>query len=108
MYTSTSNRYKMPTVTTRVPENMLKEIDTFGKKKHMDRSTMLRNLLAKALDEEKKEDTLQLYKNKKVSLQRMAEILGITYLDALDLIKEEGLYLHYDMEDLKDDMRGWK
>lgn len=106
LYTFYSKRYKMTTVTTRVPEPMLKEIDMFSRKKHIDRSTLLRNLIARGLEIERKERALELYRQHKITLQKMASLLEITYLDALEIIKEENLHLDYGLDELKEDLRG--
>ena len=96
----------MPTLTTRVPDPILQEIDLFSRGKHMDRSTALRNLIARGLKEEKREQSLEKYRKKEISLQKLGEILHITYLDALDLIEREGLHLDYGLAELQEDLKG--
>lgn len=96
----------MPTITTRVPKPMLKQIDEFSKQKHMDRSTILRNLLARGLEQENKEHVLSLYKQHKITLQKLASLLDITYIDALELLHQEGLQLDYGKEELQEDLSG--
>ncbi len=96
----------MPTVTTRVPSPMLHEIDTFSKRSQVDRSTLLRNLLAKGLEFQKQEYALKLYQNRKITLQKMASLLGITYLDTIELLKQKELHLDYGLEELREDLRG--
>ncbi len=94
------------TVTTRVPKETLQEIDKFSKQKHMDRSTMLRNLIEQGLADEKKEKILQQYKNRKISLQKAAELLNIDLIEMLDLIKRKELHLDYSEEELREDLKG--
>ena len=96
----------MPTLTTRVPDGTLREIDLFSRERHMDRSTALRNLIAQGLEEEKKKRTLEQYKKRQISLQKLAFVLKISYLDALDLIEQEGLHLDYGLAELEEDLRG--
>jgi predicted HTH domain antitoxin len=93
-------------VTTRVPDDMLDEIDFLSKEKHMDRATFLRNLISKGLSIEKKERTLRLYKERKISLEKAASILGIDIVSMIDTIKEEELHLDYTSEELEEDLRG--
>lgn len=95
-------------VTTRIPEEMLDEIDSLSKEKHMDRATFLRNLISKGLSQEKKERTLKLYKGKKISLEKAASILEIDIASMIDIIKEEELHLNYTSEELEEDLRGLK
>ena len=94
------------TVTTRVPMETLEEIDKYSKEKHMDRATMLRNLIEQGLEDEKKERILQQYKNRKIGLQRAAELLKVDLVEMLELIKKEGLHLDYTEEELREDLKG--
>ncbi len=94
------------TVTTRVAEEVLRQIDEFSADKNMDRATMLRNLIAQGLEEEKRKKVLSEYKERKISLQRAAEILGIHFTEMLELIQREGLYLDYGEDELREDLKG--
>lgn len=95
-------------VTTRVSSEMLGEIDSLSKEKHMDRATFLRNLISKGLSLEKRERTLKLYKERKVSLEKAASILEVDIASMIDIIKEEELHLDYTVEELEEDLRGLK
>lgn len=94
------------TVTTRVSEDVLRQIDEFSAGKNMDRATMLRNLLEEGLVAEKKRKVLSEYKERKISLQRAAELLGIHLVEMLELIEREGIYLDYTAEELREDLKG--
>ena len=89
-------------VTTRVPKDMLEEIDRFSAEKHMDRATMLRNLIEQGLLDEKRKKVLLQYKNRKTSLQRAAEMLKIDLAEMIDIIGKEELHLDYSKEELRD------
>ncbi len=93
-------------VTTRVPDETLEEIDLLSKEKHMDRATLLRNLINRGLSQEKRERTLKLYKERKISLERAASILKVDIAAMIDIIKEEDLHLDYTQEELEEDLRG--
>lgn len=94
------------TVTTRVAKEILEEIDKYSKEKHMDRATMLRNLIEQGLEDEKKEKILQQYKSRKISLQKAAELLKIDLTEMLELVKREDLHLDYTEEELREDLKG--
>lgn len=94
------------TVTTRVPEDTLRQIDEFSADNNMDRATMLRNLIEHGLEDERQKKVLSKYKERKISLQRAAELLGIHLTEMLELIQKEGLYLDYTEEELKEDLKG--
>ena len=85
---------------------MLQEIDRFSADKHMDRATLLRNLIEQGLQEEKKRNVLEGYKQRKYSLQRAASLLGLDILEMLGLAEREGIYLDYDRRELRADLKG--
>jgi predicted HTH domain antitoxin len=45
----------------------------------------------------------ELYKNKKVSLAKAAEIADVSVREMMDLIKERGIALHITTEDIRED-----
>ena len=94
------------TVTTRIDEKKLEEIDKLSSGKHMDRATMLRNLIEEGLKKEKKENVIKLYREKKISSGKARELLNIDFDEWLEVMKEENLYLNYEKEDLKEDLKG--
>lgn len=57
-------------------------------------------------EEEKRRKVLSDYKERKISLQRAAELLGIHLVEMLELIQREGLYLDYTEEELREDLKG--
>ncbi len=94
------------TVTTRIDEKRLEEIDQLSSGKHMDRATMLRNLIEEGLRKEKRENIVRLYKEKKVSSGKARELLNADFDEWLNIMKEENLYFDYEKEDLKEDLKG--
>ena len=94
------------TVTTRVEKEVLRDMDKIAKDKHMDRSTLLRNLIHIGLKEEKKERVLTQYKHGKISMGKAKEELGIDTVDFIELLKREGIYLNYGKAQLEEDLKG--
>lgn len=94
------------TITTRVDKETLKQIDEFSKHKKMDRATMLRNLIEDGLENERRERVINLYRERKVSMEKAAEMLKIDLWSFIDIIKSERLFLDYSEEELKDDLNG--
>lgn len=96
------------TVTTRIEEKVLAEIDQFSKERHMDRASFLRNLIFEGLSIEKQNKVLRMHKERKISLAKAAEMLGIDLWQMIDLIKKENLYLDYSEDELIEDLKGLK
>lgn len=94
------------TISTRIEEKTLAEIDELSKEKQMDRASLLRNLIVEGLSIERKRKVLCMYKDKKISLAGAAEILDIDLWSMIDMLKEENLYLDYSEEELKEDLKG--
>lgn len=94
------------TITTRVPESTLHEIDMFTAERHTDRATMLRSLIEEGLAKERRKKVLDDYKERKISMQKAASLLGIDLLGMIDLMQKEGLYLDYTEEELREDLKG--
>ena len=55
----------------------------------------------------KKKKILSMYKDRRISLAKAAEMLDASLWDMPDLIEEEGIYLDYSEEELREDIKGW-
>jgi len=69
----------------------------------MERSALIRRILDIGIDEELKKHALELFRDKKVSLAKAAEIADISVREMMDLIKEKGISLHITIEDVRED-----
>ena len=94
------------TITTRVEEKLLQEIDQLSKENQMDRASFLRNLIVGGLEIEKEKKVLQMYKDRKISMAKAAEMLNIDLWQMIDIVKREKIYLDYSEEELKEDLKG--
>lgn len=70
----------------------------------MDKAAFLRTLLEKGLREFEQEEALRQYRNGEISLGKLADTLGITKWDALDLLASKQILLQYGEEDLAEDI----
>ncbi|MBA7541922.1 hypothetical protein ES705_34238 [subsurface metagenome] len=68
-----------------------------------ERSALIRRILDIGIDEELKKHALELFRDKKVSLAKAAEIANISVREMMDLIKEKGVSLHITIEDIRED-----
>lgn len=51
---------------------------------------------------------LTLFEKEKISLGKASQLLGITQLNFQALMAKHGLYIHYDVEDLREDVASLK
>jgi predicted HTH domain antitoxin len=87
----------------RPTEEMEKKLEKLIEIEKIEKSTLIRKILTNGIDEELKKCVLQLFKDKKVSLAKAAEIAGISIREMIDLIKEQGESLHITVEDIQED-----
>ncbi len=92
-------------ISTRLPKQQIKDIDKFAKEEDLDRSTFIKRLVGKSLDEYKIAYAFKLYQEGKISFGRAAQLANRTYWDMLDLMKKYNVNLTYNVEDLKKDFK---
>ncbi len=68
-----------------------------------ERSTLIRRVLTTGIDEELKKQALALFRDKKISLAKAAEIADISVREMMDLVKEKDIPLHITAEDIRED-----
>lgn len=68
-----------------------------------ERSTLIRKVLTTGIDEELKKHALALFRDKKISLAKAAEIADISVREMMDLVKEKDIPLHITAEDIRED-----
>lgn len=98
------------TITTRLPDDFVKNLKQIADKEELDTSAVIRRLLAKAINEWKKDYAIEQYKKGEFSFGQLASFAGISVWDVPALLKEKGAYLNYDKEELERELKniGWK
>lgn len=87
----------------RPTEEIEKKLEKLIKIEKMEKSALIRKILDIGIDEELKKCALELFRDRKVSLAKAAEIAGISVREMMDLIKEKGVQLHITAEDIQED-----
>lgn len=90
-------------VSTRVPENMAKDLEEIEKEENSDRATVVRKLLAHAIAERKLERALALYSEGKITLWKAAKNAGLSLWEIMEIVKERKIPLQYDFDDFRGD-----
>ena len=80
-------------VKTSIYKDLWKKIESYAQRHDEDIDTALRKLLAKGLFEEIKKRVLENYQRRKITLREMAQLLGVDYWEAQDILSEEGIPL---------------
>lgn len=92
------------TITSRLPDKMVEEIERIAKLENLDRSSVVRRLLNKAIPEWKLEYALKLYQHKEISLGKAAELSSLSIWEMLEKLSQNKIPLNYDLEELKNDL----
>lgn len=95
----------MKTISVRLPEKYLFEIEEACKQEVLDKGTMLRKLIGEALREYHIKKAFDLYTDGKISLWKAAGMAGLTYRGALEEIKRRNIPFKYDRQDLTSDIK---
>ena len=90
-------------VSTRVPDDLAKDLEEIEKEEKTDRATVVRKLLAKAIAQWKLEKALTLYRDGKITLWKAAKIAGLSLWEMMDIIKERKVPFRYTYEDFRQD-----
>lgn len=96
------------TLTTRVEDELAKLIDEIAKKESMDRSTVIRRFLMKAVRDWLIERSLKGYEEGKLTLWQAAEKCSLTLWEMISEVKKRAVHVPYTLEDLKEDLKALK
>jgi predicted HTH domain antitoxin len=91
-------------ISTRIPDDIAKDLKEIEKEEKTDRATLVRKLLARAIEQWKVERALRLYREGKVTLWRAARLGGITLREMMELAAKQGIQFKYTSKDLEEDI----
>jgi len=105
MYTQYDIVYVTQTVSVRLSEESLREIDRLAERLQTDRSEALRRFIERGLREARIDDALDRLRRGKVSIGRAAEEARVTLYEMLELVRQHHIPSGYGPEDLERDLR---
>ncbi len=82
-----------------------KQLKKLSKMQGVARPALARKLLLIGAKEELKNQAIELFRGKKVSLGKASEIAGISIMEMLGLVKKEGLLLNVGKKSVEADLR---
>jgi len=91
-------------VGTRLPEDLVRDLETIEHVEQSDRSTTVRKLLSKAVREWKLEHYARQYGDGRVSLARAAKEAGVSLWEMMDYASTRKLTAQYDRADFARDL----
>jgi len=95
----------MATISLRVEDSMVGDLEEVEKSWQADRSEVVRRLLVRSLQEWKVEHALEKLRAGKISLGKAAQQCGVSLWEMLDLVKAQQVnWTSYSKEDLEKDV----
>lgn len=94
------------TVTTRIEDELAKAIDEVAKREGMDRSTVIRRFLSKAMKDWLIERSLEDYEEGKATLWQAATICGLSLWEMISEVRKREIHVPYTLEELREDLKG--
>lgn len=91
-------------VRTRLPVEMVEQLETIGNIEQSDRSTTIRRLLSRAIRDWKLDHHGQRYALGQLSLARCAREAGVSVWEMMDYVQSRKIRAQYDEDDLAHDM----
>lgn len=95
------------TVSVRLHEETLREVDRLASRLKTDRSEALRRFIERGLREARIDDALDELREGRISMGRAAEMAGVTIYEMLDLARDRGIPFGYGPDDLERDLRAF-
>ena len=95
----------LKTVTTRLPPEVLEEIEGIARRDRIDRSELIRRLLDQALARRRIDETVEAYRKGKVTMWRASEMAGVSLREMMNILGDLKIDLNYTTEDLERDIK---
>ena len=91
-------------VGTRLPSELVRELEFIEEVEQSDRSATVRRLLSKAIQQWKIEHYVRLYGDGKLTLARAARDAGVSLWEMMDYARARKVSAQYDLEELQRDL----
>jgi predicted HTH domain antitoxin len=89
---------------TRLPKELLRDLETIERTEQADRSTTIRKLLSRAIGEWKLEYYAKQYAERKMTLARAAKEADVSVWEMMDYLRQKKIASQYDMEEFQKDL----
>tara|TARA_Y100000310_G_C20413253_1_gene683072 strand:+ start:507 stop:803 length:297 start_codon:yes stop_codon:yes gene_type:complete len=93
------------TVTTRIENDVVDDIDTVAKQEAIDRSAVIRRFLIKSIKEWKIQKHLVEYEQGKTTLWQAAKQCELSLYEIIEEVKQRKIHVPYGIEEFKEDVK---
>jgi predicted HTH domain antitoxin len=92
-------------VGTRLPDTVVRDLEAIEQVEQADRSTTVRKLLSRAIQDWKLDHYSRLYGSGKLTLARAAREARVSLWEMMDYVKTKKITAQYDLEDFQRDLK---
>lgn len=92
-------------VGTRIPEELVKDIEYLSREEQTDKSRVIRELLTVAIKKKFLDLALEKYFEKKISIGRAAELAKVSIVDFMKIASEKKIPMNYSVVSLEEDFK---
>ncbi|MBV9625634.1 MAG: UPF0175 family protein [Acidobacteria bacterium] len=92
-------------VGTRLPETVVRDLEAIEEVEQSDRSTTVRKLLSRAIQDWKLDHYSRLYGSGKLTLARAAHGARVSLWEMMDYVRTKKITAQYDLQDLQRDLQ---
>lgn len=92
-------------VGTRLPETVVRDLEAIEEIEQSDRSTTVRRLLSRAIQDWKLDHYSRLYGSGKLTLARAAREARVSVWEMMDYVRTKKISAQYELEDFKRDLK---
>ena len=96
---------KEQAVASRLPLELLRDLEMIEAQEQADRSTVVRKLLKKAVGDWKREHYARLYGEGKISLAKAAREASVSLWEMMDYVRQRKITAQYDLDELRKDIQ---
>ncbi len=93
-------------IASRVPPELVADLQKIEEVEHLDRSTAVRRLLYAAIREWKLEYAAKLYTENRVTLARAGEEAGVSVREMMEYLRQKKVPMQYGLDDFEEDLKG--
>ncbi len=92
-------------ITTRIPNELEEQLEGISRMEHLDKSTVVRRLLGKAVEEWMIDHALSQYRDGKITLGKAAKDVGLPLREMIAIAAKKGIPFQYGLDDLMEDFQ---
>jgi len=82
----------------------MKDLELIAAKEQMNRTAVVRRLLAEGVKRWRLEHALHLYEDGQLTKEQAAELAGVSIYDILEALRRRGTMVQYSLEELREDL----